>query len=47
MTAYAPDPRARLTAGVERRWSRSDATATVPVPASSYWAIVRLTIAVD
>jgi hypothetical protein len=37
LTAYAPDPRLRVTAGVERRWS---------VEASS-WAIIRLTIAVD
>jgi hypothetical protein len=47
VTAYAPDPRARLTAGVERRWSRSDATAPVLAPASAYWAILRLTIAID
>ena len=47
VTAYAPDPRARLTAGLERRWSRSDATATAPVPASAYWAILRLTLAID
>ncbi|MFL5306195.1 MAG: porin [Polyangia bacterium] len=47
VTAYAPDPRARLTAGLERRWSRSDATAPVPVPATAYWAILRLTLAID
>ncbi|HSS38826.1 MAG TPA: hypothetical protein VLT58_08660, partial [Polyangia bacterium] len=47
VTVYAPDPRARLTAGLERRWSRSDATVVVPVPASAYWAIARLTIAID
>jgi len=47
VTAYAPDPRARLTAGLERRWSRNDGTVTVPVPASAYWVILRLTIAID
>ncbi len=47
VTAYAPDPRARLTAGLERRWSHSDGTVAVPVPPSAYWVILRLTVAID
>ena len=44
LTAYAPDPRLRLNAGFERRW-------TQPTPAGadggSYWAIVRLAVVVN
>ena len=39
-TAYAPDPRWRLTMGFERRWSSVD-------PLSKYWLIFRLTLALD
>jgi hypothetical protein len=39
-TAYAPDPRARVTAGLERRWSTLS-------PTDSYWLILRLTLVVD
>lgn len=39
-TAYAPDPRWRLTIGFERRW------ATLP-PFTNYWLIFRLTVAID
>jgi hypothetical protein len=39
-TFYAPDPRVRLTAGFEQRWSSA-------TPASTSWAILRLTIAID
>ena len=43
-TAYAPDPRFRLNAGFERRWTR----AREPGPrGGSYWAIVRLAVAVN
>ncbi len=43
LTAYAPDPRLRLNAGFERRWSEP----TSPGLGGSYWAIVRLTVAVN
>jgi hypothetical protein len=39
-TFYAPDPRFRVTAGFEQRWSSV-------APRSSTWALLRLTIAVD
>jgi hypothetical protein len=42
LTAYAPDPRLRLNAGFERRWTQS-ASPDTPTP-SSYWALVRLTV---
>jgi hypothetical protein len=42
LTAYAPDPRLRLNAGFERRWTQAASPAT-PAP-SSYWALVRLTV---
>jgi hypothetical protein len=40
LTAFAPDPRQRLTVGFEQRWSDAP-------PARSTWVIVRLTIAID
>jgi hypothetical protein len=39
-TAYAPDPRWRVTAGLERRWSTL-------APTDSYWVTLRLTVTVD
>lgn len=47
VTAYATDPRLRVSGALERRWSQSDPTAPQPAPASSYWAILRLTVAVQ
>ena len=40
LTGLAADRRVRLTAGFERRWSNS-------APTSSYWAILRLAVAID
>ncbi len=44
LTAYAPDPRFRLNAGFERRWTQPG---TPGVDGGSYWAIVRLAIVVN
>jgi hypothetical protein len=44
LTAYAPDPRFRLNAGFERRWTQPPAPGS---EAGSYWAIVRLAIVVN
>jgi hypothetical protein len=44
LTAYAPDPRFRLNAGFERRWTQPPAPAA---DGGSYWAIVRLAIVVN
>ena len=44
LTAYAPDPRFRLNAGFERRWTQPAAPGT---DGGSYWAIVRLAIVVN
>jgi len=44
LTAYAPDPRWRLNAGFERRWTQS---AAAGVDGSSSWVIVRLAIVVN
>ena len=44
LTAYAPDPRFRLNAGFERRWTQPGAPG---VDGGSYWAIVRLAIVVN
>jgi hypothetical protein len=44
VTAYAPDPRLRLNAGFERRWTDP---ASPALGGGSYWAIVRLTVAVN
>jgi hypothetical protein len=44
LTAYGPDPRLRLHAGFERRWS---APVTTGTDGSSYWAIVRVAIVVN
>ncbi len=44
VTAYAPDPRLRLNAGFERRWTQP---ASPNLGGGSYWAIVRLTVAVN
>ncbi len=41
LTAYAPDPRLRLHAGLERRWGTGAPAAGGD---SSYWAIVRLAV---
>ena len=44
VTAYAPDPRWRLSLGFEQRWGES----VVPgASGSSHWVILRLTLAVD
>jgi hypothetical protein len=44
LTAYALDPRLRLNAGFERRWTQP----TTPADdAGSYWAIVRLAVVVN
>jgi len=44
LTAYAPDPRFRLNAGFERRWTQPAATGSA---GASYWAIVRLAVVVN
>ena len=44
LTAYAPDPRLRLNAGFERRWTQPAAPGS---DGGSYWAIVRLAIVVN
>jgi len=44
LTAYSPDPRFRLNAGFERRWTEPAAPGT---DGGSYWAIVRLAIVVN
>jgi hypothetical protein len=44
LTAYAPDPRFRLNAGFERRWTQPAAPDS---DGGSYWAIVRLAIVVN
>ncbi len=44
LTAYAPDPRFRLNAGFERRWTEPSAPG---ISGGSYWAIVRLAIVVN
>ncbi len=44
LTAYAPDPRFRLNAGFERRWTQPG---TPGVDGGSYWAIVRLAVVVN
>jgi hypothetical protein len=44
LTAYAPDPRFRLNAGFERRWTEPAAPG---LAGGSYWAIVRLTVVVN
>ena len=44
LTAYAPDPRFRLNAGFERRWTQPAAAGS---DGGSYWAIVRLAIVVN
>ena len=48
LTAYAPDPRLRLNAGFERRWTQpTPAGAQAGAEAGSYWAIVRLAVVVN
>lgn len=48
LTAYAPDPRLRVGAGFEWRHGPPAAGGTAADPGpSSYWAIARVTIAVD
>ena len=44
LTAYAPDPRFRLNAGFERRWTQPAALGS---DGASYWAIVRLAVVVN
>jgi hypothetical protein len=44
LTAYAADPRFRLNAGFERRWTQPPASGS---DGGSYWAIVRLAIVVN
>jgi hypothetical protein len=44
LTGYAPDPRFRLNAGFERRWTQPAAAGS---DGGSYWAIVRLAIVVN
>jgi hypothetical protein len=44
LAAYAPDPRLRLNAGFERRWTQPAAPGG---GGGSYWAIVRLAIVVN
>jgi hypothetical protein len=44
LTAYAADPRFRLNAGFERRWTQPAAPG---IDGGSYWAIVRLAIVVN
>jgi len=44
LTCYAPDPRLRLNAGFERRWTQPTAPGS---DGGSYWAIVRLAIVVN
>jgi hypothetical protein len=47
VTAYAPDPRLRLNAGFERRWSEATRSDHAGADGGSYWAIFRLTVAVN
>jgi hypothetical protein len=43
LTAYGPDPRLRLHAGFERRWSAPGAPGT---DGSAYWVILRIAIVI-
>jgi hypothetical protein len=48
LTAYGPDPRLRLNAGFERRWTQpTPSGAPAGADGGSYWAIVRLAIVVN
>ncbi len=47
LTAYGPDPRLRLHAGFERRWSTPGTNGSAGTDGSSYWAIVRVAIVVN